>query len=59
MRRAEEALASAVRTADEIIADAVAEAAASTRATAEREAPVLAHSDEPPDLPQSILRDAW
>jgi len=47
VRHAEEALAAAVRTADEIIADAVAEPA-----------PVPEPPPEEPP-PATILRDAW
>jgi len=46
VRAAEEALAAAVRTADEIIADAVAV--------------MTPRDDEPPaDVERSVLRDAW
>jgi hypothetical protein len=53
VRQAEEALAGAVRTADEIIADA-------QRAVARQSPPAPPAWSEPPDEPERpILRDAW
>lgn len=50
VRHAEEALADAVRTADEIIADAVADRADEAK-------PPATEPEEPP--PPTILHDAW
>lgn len=50
VRHAEEALADAVRTADEIIADAMDD-------RAEKPKPPVERPDDPPE--RSILHDAW